>query len=283
MCSDSSWASRSRRAAYPALASLAVSSAVRRWAVSVVWPRSRSSRAAWVIRAGPAIGFLARLRDCFPARASAQARARGGARVARPLPAAIAAWCSCSMARSMAARSASSWRHHSTMVCGSSFGFGLLLPGCLLRESAPLQLGAGFPGCFPPAAGVGGPCLVAGVRGFELLALGRQVAGERRRVRRSDRSCLISASADCCQASASAWAVSRSSRETSGGALARARSPSRIRASSSPWFMRRMISVSSRSSRARIAAWRRWSSSGLPRWGPGAMAWPGSVIPAASR
>ena len=67
------------------------------------------------------------------------------------------------------------------------FGLGVPLSGCLLRELAPLQFGPGFPGCFPPAAGAGGPFLVAGVRGFELLALGGQVPGERRRVRRSGR------------------------------------------------------------------------------------------------
>jgi hypothetical protein len=55
----------------------------------------------------------------------------------------------------------------------------------VLREAAPLQLDSGFPGCFPPVAGVGGPCLVAGVGGFELLALGCHVARERRRARRS--------------------------------------------------------------------------------------------------
>ena len=36
------------------------------------------------------------------------------------------------------------------------FGLGVPLSGCLLRELAPLQLGPRFPGCFPPAAGVGG-------------------------------------------------------------------------------------------------------------------------------
>jgi hypothetical protein len=67
------------------------------------------------------------------------------------------------------------------------FGLGLPLSGCLLRESAPLQFGLGFPGCFPSRAGVGGPCLVAGVGGFELLAAGGQVARERSRGRRSGR------------------------------------------------------------------------------------------------
>jgi hypothetical protein len=53
------------------------------------------------------------------------------------------------------------------------FGLGLPLFGCLLRESAPLQFGLGFPGCIPPPAGIGGPLLVAGVHGFELLAPGQ--------------------------------------------------------------------------------------------------------------
>jgi hypothetical protein len=61
------------------------------------------------------------------------------------------------------------------------FGLGVLLPGCLLSEIASFQLSPGFSGCVPPAACVGGPCLGAGVGGFELLAAGRQVAGERRR------------------------------------------------------------------------------------------------------
>ena len=47
MCSGSAWVSRSRRAAYPALAFPVASSAVRRWAASVAWLSSRSSRAAW--------------------------------------------------------------------------------------------------------------------------------------------------------------------------------------------------------------------------------------------
>jgi hypothetical protein len=67
------------------------------------------------------------------------------------------------------------------------FGLGLPLSGCLMRELPPLQLGPGFPGCFPPAAGVDGPFLVAGVRGFELFAPGRRVPGERRRARRFGR------------------------------------------------------------------------------------------------
>jgi hypothetical protein len=54
--------------------------------------------------------------------------------------------------------------------------FGLPLSGCPLGELAPVQFGLGFPGCFPPAAGADSPFLVAGVRGFELLALGRLVA-----------------------------------------------------------------------------------------------------------
>jgi hypothetical protein len=58
-------------------------------------------------------------------------------------------------------------------------GFGLPVFCCLLPESAPLQLGFGLAGCFSPAGRAGGPCLVAGVGGFELLALGGQVAGER--------------------------------------------------------------------------------------------------------
>jgi hypothetical protein len=72
---------------------------------------------------------------------------------------------------------------------GSRFSFGLGLPlfCCLLRELPPLQLGPGFPGCFPPAAGADSPFLVAGVRGFELLSLGRQLAGERLGACRSGR------------------------------------------------------------------------------------------------
>jgi hypothetical protein len=56
------------------------------------------------------------------------------------------------------------------------FGLGVPLSGCLLRELAPLQLGPGFPGCFPPAAGAGGPCLVAGVRGSRKRGQPRSVA-----------------------------------------------------------------------------------------------------------
>jgi len=41
-----------------------------------------------------------------------------------------------------------------------------------------LQLGCGFPGCFPGSAGVGGPLLVPGVAGFEALAFGGQLRGE---------------------------------------------------------------------------------------------------------
>jgi hypothetical protein len=74
--------------------------------------------------------------------------------------------------------------HHSRRF---PFGLGLPLFGCLLRESAPLQFGPGFPGCFPPRAGVGGPYLVAGVRGFELLALSGHVAGERLHARPAGR------------------------------------------------------------------------------------------------
>ena len=101
-------------------------------------------------------------------------------------------------------------------------------------ESAAFQLGLGFCGGFPDARGRGGPFLVAGVGGFELLAFGGDLAGERLRVRGLGWSCRVAASAACCQVSASAWAVSRSWAETSGGALAWARSASRTRASSSP-------------------------------------------------
>lgn len=64
----------------------------------------------------------------------------------------------------------------------SAFGLPLLryLPG----EPAPAQFGPGLTGCFPPPASVRSPRLIASVRGFELLAPGRHVAGERLRARR---------------------------------------------------------------------------------------------------
>ena len=64
-------------------------------------------------------------------------------------------------------------------------------------------------------------------------------------------SCSASASADCCQASASACAVMRSWLLTSRGAVACARSPSSTRASSSPRVMARISACSSAISRAR--------------------------------
>ena len=85
------------------------------------------------------------------------------------------------------------------------------------------------------------------------------------------------------RASASACAVSRSWLLTSGGAAARARWPWRARASSSPRSRPRMMSASSRISRAAKTALRMASSSGLPRCGSGETAWSGLVIPAASR
>jgi len=52
------------------------------------------------------------------------------------------------------------------------FGFGLPLLCCLLCELPPLPFGPGLSGCFPSVAGAGGPCLVAGVRRFEMPAPG---------------------------------------------------------------------------------------------------------------
>jgi hypothetical protein len=61
--------------------------------------------------------------------------------------------------------------------------FGLLLFGWLLGKSAAFQLGLGFGGRLPYAAGGSRPLLVAVVDGFELLAFGGNLAGERLRVR----------------------------------------------------------------------------------------------------
>ena len=96
-------------------------------------------------------------------------------------------------------------------------------------------------------------------------------------------SCCTSAAADCWSASASACAVRRSVPVTSGGALAWARSPARIRDSSSPRGRAWMMPASSRISSAVNTALRMVSSSGLPRCGCGETACPGLVIPAASR
>ena len=98
------------------------------------------------------------------------------------LPAAIAAWCSRSMARFTAAGPGFELAPPLHHALRSAFGLPLLryLPG----EPAPAQFGPGLTGCFPPPASVRSPRLIASVRGFELLAPGRYVAGERLRARR---------------------------------------------------------------------------------------------------
>ena len=54
-----------------------------------------------------------------------------------------------------------------------------------LDMPAPLQFGRGFPGRVPGGVGVGGPLLVSGVVGLELLAFGGQLFGEGRGARRA--------------------------------------------------------------------------------------------------
>ena len=180
MCSGSAWASRSRRAAYSALAFRVASSAVKRWAASVAWPSSRSSRAAW--SSGP---------DWPSASWSAPGLFSGsdsglslGLGVALGWPGLARGDGGLVLALDGPVHGGEVGFELAPPIdhgLRSVFGFGLPLSGCLLRELPPLQFGFGSPACFPPAAGVSGPCLVAGVRGFELLALGGHVAGERRR------------------------------------------------------------------------------------------------------
>ena len=164
-----------------------------------------------------------------------------------------------------------------------AFGLGLPLSGCLLREPAPLQLGPGFPGCFPPAAGVGGPCLVAGVRGFELLALGGHVAGERLGVRRSGLvvpdlgvgGLLPGVGFGLGGEPQFPGDVGRGA----GQGAVPVEDPGLELALGHAADDLGFVAYFQGADRGR----RRWSSSGLPRCGSGAMAWPGSVIPAASR
>jgi hypothetical protein len=79
--------------------------------------------------------------------------------------------------------------------------------GCLLREPAPLQLGFGLTGCFSLSASASDPCLVAA---FAASSCARWAAMWRASaVAPADPagSWLMLASADCCQAPASAWSL----------------------------------------------------------------------------
>ena len=50
--------------------------------------------------------------------------------------------------------------------------------GAWLGVPSSVQFGCGLPGCVPGGVGVGGPLLVPGVVGFEVLAFGGQLGGE---------------------------------------------------------------------------------------------------------
>ena len=84
-------------------------------------------------------------------------------------PAAIAAWCSRSMARSTASRSASNWRHHPAIVAG-------IPAGCVSprRPSSALAWAA----VSLAVARSARPCLVGGVRGLEPGRLRGHLAGQ---------------------------------------------------------------------------------------------------------
>ena len=59
------------------------------------------------------------------------------------------------------------------------FLFGLCLWfSARLRLPAPLEFDPGLPGCFPGAAGIGGPCLISGLIGFEALSFSAQLPSE---------------------------------------------------------------------------------------------------------
>ena len=152
-----------------------------------------------------------------------------------------------------------------------------------LGVSATLEFGSGFPGGFPGAVGADGPLLVAGAVGFELLPFGGQLRGEGLGAGRAGLVMLRLGVGGFWRASASACAVRRKVPLTSSGALAWARSPVRTRASSSPRSRPRMMSISSRISRAVNTALRIVSSWALLRCGSRETACSGLVIPAASR
>jgi hypothetical protein len=94
---------------------------------------------------------------------------------------------------------------------GRRFASGLgLLSGWLLGESTTFQLGLGLGSGLPGESSNGGQFLVVGGDGSELLVFGGDLAGQRMRVRGLGVVVPGAASAACRQASASAWAVSRS-------------------------------------------------------------------------
>jgi hypothetical protein len=111
-------------------------------------------------------------------------------------------------------------------VVGGDFSFGLVCglrlrrSGRLPDEAAMLELGACLRACLPGAGRGGGPLLVAGVRPFEMLAFDGDPVGECLCVRGFGLVVAGGGLGGLLPGVASARAVSRSWRETSGAPLA---------------------------------------------------------------